>query len=350
MTVPKVLIWHIHGSYLNYITRAKANFFLPVKPGKPEGYGGKGETFDWTDNVFEVPAEEVRNLKLDVVIHQGAKNFFEDQYEILSEEQRRLPRIFIEHNTPKDHPSDSRHPVDDPNTLLVHVTYFNQMMWDSGRTPTTVIEHGVAVNPNVTYAGELPRGVVVVNGIKRRNRIAGYDVFNWMRARVPLDLVGMGTAELGGLGDIPHRRLHELEARYRFFFNPIRYTSLPLALCEAMAIGMPIVALATTEVPTVVDDGVSGYVSNNLGYLSEMVVHLLRDPQHARMMGERARDVARERFSIERFASNWERAIARVMEEGRQGSDSMENTEDGKDQETGGDAERARQPLSTTRE
>ncbi len=347
MTNTNVLIWHIHGSYLNYITRANANFFLPVKPGKPEGYGGKGGTFDWTNNVFEVPAERVRDLPLDVVIHQSPKNYFQDQYEILSEEQRRLPRIFIEHNTPKDHPTDSKHPIDDPDTLLVHVTYFNQMMWDSGRTPTTVIEHGVAVDPLVKYSGDLRKGVVVVNGIRRRNRISGFDVYNWMRRRIPLDLIGMGSEELDGLGDIPHRQLLGVESHYRFFFNPIRYTSLPLALCEAMAIGIPIVALATTEVPTVIDDGISGYVSNNLDYLSDAMERLLRDHQHAREVGERGREVARTRFSIERFARNWEKAIAFAIQKGLRGSDSAESREDGRDKETSGDAERARQPLGS---
>lgn len=313
MGIPNVLIWHIHGSYLNYIVRASASFFLPVKPDRPEGYGGKGRTFRWPDNVHEVPAEEVRHLPLDLVIHQTPKNYFEDQYEILSEEQRRLPRIYLEHNTPKGHPTDTRHLVDDPNTLLVHVTHFNHMMWDSGRCPTVVIEHGVAVDDDLRYTGEMDKGIVVVNGLRRRNRIAGYDVWERMRQRIPLDLVGMGSEELGGLGDIPHVDLFPVEARYRFFFNPIRYTSLPLALVEAMALGMPIVALATTEVPTVVDDGTSGYVSNDLDYLEEGMNRLLADRREAARMGQRARETAQERFSIERFARDWEKAFALIM-------------------------------------
>ncbi len=313
MHVPNVLIWHIHGSYLSYIVRARANFYLPVKPDRPEGYGGKGRTYRWPENVWEVPAEEVKSLPLDLVVHQTPKNYFEDQFEILSKRQQRLPRIYLEHNTPKGHPTDTAHPVDDPNTLLVHVTHFNRMMWDSGRCPTMVIEHGVAVDDGTRYTGELDRGIVVVNGLKRRNRIAGYDVWGHIRDRVALDLVGMGSEELGGMGDIPHVELLPMEARYRFFFNPIRYTSLPLALVEAMMLGMPIVALATTEVPTVVQDGVSGYVSNDLDCLAEAMRRLLADREAATRMGRRAREAARERFSIERFARDWERAFALVL-------------------------------------
>ena len=315
MGIPNVLIWHIHGSYLNYIVHASANFYLPVKAGRPEGYGGKGKTFRWPENVHEIPSEEVPKLALDLVIHQTPKNYFEDQYEILSEEQRRLPRIYLEHNTPKGHPTDTKHPVDDPHTLLVHVTHFNRMMWDSGRCPTMVIEHGAALDDEASYTGELDKGIVVVNGLKRRNRIAGYDVWERMRQRVPLELVGMDSLELGGLGDIPHTDLLQMEARYRFFFNPIRYTSLPLALVEAMAVGMPIVALATTEVPTVVENGVNGYVSNDLDYLADRMTHLLSNRREAVRMGRRSREMARERFSIERFSRDWERAFALVMGE-----------------------------------
>ena len=42
-----ILIWHIHGSYLNALGRIPHNWYLPVRAGRPEGYGGRGRTFDW---------------------------------------------------------------------------------------------------------------------------------------------------------------------------------------------------------------------------------------------------------------------------------------------------------------
>ena len=69
-----VLIWHIHGSYLNALARVDHDWILPVKAGRPEGYGGRGATFDLPPNMREVPAEEVRNLDIDVVVLQTPKN------------------------------------------------------------------------------------------------------------------------------------------------------------------------------------------------------------------------------------------------------------------------------------
>jgi len=95
-----------------------------------------------------------------------------------------------------------RHPVDDPDVLLVHVTHFNDLMWDAGSTPTTVIEHGVVVPPEVRYSGEIERGVVVVNDLASRGRRLGSDVFESARERLPLDLVGMRSEMQSGIGEI----------------------------------------------------------------------------------------------------------------------------------------------------
>jgi len=308
-----ILIWHIHGSYLNALVRLAHRWYLPVKPGRPEGYGGRGRTFDWPDYVREVPAEAVCDLDLDLVIYQTPKNLFEDAPEILTPRQRRLPAIYLEHNTPRPDAVHTRHPLDDPSVLLVHVTHYNRLMWDSGAVPTRVIEHSVAIDPAIRYDGALPRGITVINGLQRRPRIAGLDLFLRARERFPLDLAGMETEALGGLGDIPYRDLHRRVAAYRFLFSPIRYTSLPLAVIEAMTIGMPVVALATTELPTVIEHGVTGYVSCDLDVLFAGMERLLADPQHARAMGARARAVARARFGLERFARDWTAAIEQAL-------------------------------------
>ncbi|HEX5478473.1 MAG TPA: glycosyltransferase, partial [Dehalococcoidia bacterium] len=196
--------------------------------------------------------------------------------------------------------------------LLVHVTRFNALMWDNGRTPVRVIEHGVRVPDGIAYTGELARGAVVVNGLRTRGRRLGADVFERVRAEVPLDIAGMGSEELGGEGDLPRERLAAFNARRRFFFNPIRYTSMGLAVCEAMMLGMPIIGLATTEMPTVIENGASGYVDTDVGRVISVMRDLLDDPAQARALGEGARRTAHERFGIERFAHDWDQTLRDV--------------------------------------
>jgi hypothetical protein len=309
----RVLTWHVHGSYLYYLLHAHQEFYVPSRPGRPEGYAGITPSYPWPANLHEVPADEVRSQDFDCILFQSHRNYLHDQYDILSAAQRRLPRIYLEHDPPRQHPTDTRHPVDDPDVLLVHVTPFNNLMWDNNRTPSRVIEHGVALPDGVRYTGERERGLVVVNNMSLRGRRLGLDVFERARQEVPLDLVGMGWQEVGGLREVRHRDLAEFSSHYRFFFNPIRYTSLGLAVCEAMMLGLPVVGLATTEMVTVVHNGVSGYLDTDPGRVIPFMKELLADAGLARRLGEGARRTALERFHIERFAHDWDETFADVV-------------------------------------
>lgn len=307
----KIFTWHIHGNYLWYLSQVRHDIYIPVAAGRP-GYGGRGKTFPFGDNVHDVPADEVRNCQFDCILFQHRQNWEIDQFETLSDEQRRLPRIYLEHDPPLEHPTEQVHWCDDREVLLVHVTAFNQLMWDSGSTPNRVIDHGVLVPPGIRYTGEIERGIVVINHLGSRGRRLSPDIFLRARDAVPLDLVGMAAEELGGVGEVQPTELACFESRYRFFFNPIRYTSLGLAVCEAMTLGMPIVGLATTEMSTAVQNGVSGYVDTSLDKLIPHMQELLRDPREARRLGEGARRYALERFDIRRFTRDWETAFADV--------------------------------------
>jgi hypothetical protein len=307
----KILTWHTHGSYLYYLTQAPHDFYVLSKPGRPAGYGGRHGHMPWGDNVHDLPVDQVAQQELDCIIFQDDPQYLVDQYAFLTPAQRRLPRIYIEHDTPREHPTDMRHPVQDPNMLLVHVTAFNQLMWNNGTVPTVVIDHGVIV-PEVRYSGELARGLVVVNHLARRGRRLGGDIFEAARKEVPLDLVGMGAEELGGVGEVLHAQLPAFAARYRFLFNPIRYTSMGLGVIECMMSGLPVIGLATTEMVTAVENGVSGYVDTDLNKLIAHMQRLIRDPDEARQLGEGARRRACERFGIERFIHDWNVALTLV--------------------------------------
>ena len=307
-----VLVWQIHGSYLNTLVQAPHHFYLPTRPGKPEGYGGRGPTYSWSPETIEVPHDEVRDLDLDLIIYQTPKNYYEDASEILGPEQRALPVIYLEHNTPQGRINEMVHPVDNPGVLLVHVTHFNDLFWDSRQTPTRVIDHAVMPTDG-GYTSELERGVSLVNDLPRRRRVVGGDVFMRAREEVSLDLFGFNSKEAGGFGDLPQAEVHERMKAYRFYFNPIRYTSLPLSILEAMELGLPVVALATTELVTVIKDGENGFIDTNVEKLIGHMHRLLADSEKAQRIGEAGRRTARERFGLERFVADWEAAFEEAV-------------------------------------
>ena len=74
-------------------------------------------------------------------------------------------------------------------------------------------------------------------------------------------------------------------------------------------IGMPIIGLATTEMVTAVENGVSGYMDTDVDRLIARMRELLADPGAAQRLSAGARRLARERFNIARFSRDWDRAF-----------------------------------------
>jgi glycosyltransferase involved in cell wall biosynthesis len=307
----RILTWPIHGSYFTSLAGLHHEWFLPVKADASNGYGGRGGA-EFPASVHEVPAASVRDVDLDLVLFQAPQHLY-DTRDLLSPRQRQLPRIYLEHNTPFPDPVTSLHPFAGTRGLLVHVTRYNRLMWDNGRTPTRVIEHSVAIDPTIAWRGSRPEGITVINSMPRRGRKVGLDLLLEARRHIPIQLAGFENEGLGGLGDIPYPSLHRTVAEYRFLFSPCRYTSLPLAVIEALTIGMPVVALATTEMPDVIQNGVQGYVANDPDVLIAGMRRLLDDLDHARELGANARELAVRRFGRDRFARDWDAAFTQAI-------------------------------------
>jgi len=308
----QILTWHVHGNYLYYLSQVPHDFHLLTLPDVRPGYAGRAGTLPWGSNVHEVPAERLAERSFDCVLYQSRVHWESDRVERLSEAQRALPAIYLEHDPPQQHPTATRHPAADGGAHIVHVTAFNALMWDNGDAPVTVIEHGVMVPDNVLYTGARAEGIVVVNHLERRGRRLGADLYRRVGAEVPLALIGMDSKRLGGLGEVPNLELAATIARYRFFFHPIRYTSLGLALIEAMMLGMPVVALATTELPSLIRSGDNGYIDTRIDRLVDAMRALIADPALARRWGDAGRESVRQRYAIGRFAADWDRLLLQV--------------------------------------
>src|SRR3954462_11515256 len=149
----RILTWHVHGNYLWYLTHVPHEWSVLSKPGRPPGYAGRSGALPWGDNVHDLPVERVKDMKFDCIVYQSHAHWRE-RHVLFTPEQLELPQVVIEHDPPQEHPTNTVHPVQDERATIVHVTHFNDLMWDSGVTPHRVIEHGVVVPPNVRYGGE----------------------------------------------------------------------------------------------------------------------------------------------------------------------------------------------------
>ncbi|GIF13815.1 glycosyltransferase [Actinoplanes teichomyceticus] len=298
-----ILLWHVHGSWTTSFVQGKHRYLIPVNDARDEWGRGRARTFDWPDSVEELPLEQIRDA--DVAIVQRP-----EEIDLLPPS---LPVIYVEHNTPKGDVPNTRHPMADRDDLIIaHVTHFNELFWDCGSTRTTVIEHGI-VEPAVRWTGELDRLAVVTNEPVRRGRVTGTDLFPRFTPVAPLDVFGMGVRDLHGdritaHEDPPQRVMHELLARRRAYLHLCRWTSLGLSLIEAMQMGMPVIALATTEAIAAVPEG-AGVLSTKVDTLVEAAHWLIEEPEQARRMGERARLAALDRYGLDRFLADWDHLL-----------------------------------------
>src|SRR4030095_405761 len=149
------------------------------------------------------------------------------------------------------------------------------------------------------YTGELAHAAVVVNEPGRRGRVTGTDLLPRLNGEGRLDLFGLGARERRGVEDLPQERLHDEMARRRVYLHPVRWTSLGLSLLEAMELGMPVVALATTEV---VGAGPpqAGVVSPTVAAPRRAQQELVADRDRAREAGRAAREAALARYGLDR--------------------------------------------------
>ncbi|WP_446213790.1 glycosyltransferase [Micromonospora sp. IBSANI012] len=314
-----ILVWHVHGSWTTSFVHGKHRYLVPVTPDRGPYGLGRARTYAWPDSAVEVTPQQLRREEVDVVLLQRPEEMDLACDWLGRRAGRDLPAIYVEHNTPKGDVPNTRHPMADRDDLLVtHVTHFNELFWDNGGTRTAVVEHGV-VPPAVQWTGELDRLAVVINEPVRRWRVTGTDLLSRFAEIAPLDVFGMkvaGLAEHLGLpadrlashDDVPQHRMHAELARRRAYLHLCRWTSLGLSLIEAMTMGMPVVALATTEAVEAVPPG-AGALSTRVDTLLEAATRFVTQPAEARRAGAEARTAARARYGLDRFLADWDRLL-----------------------------------------
>ncbi|MGL5850134.1 MAG: glycosyltransferase [Phycicoccus sp.] len=325
----RILVWHVHGSYATAFVAGGHDYLVPVLPGRGPDGRGRAQTWDWPERVREVTPQALREEPVDLVVLQRPH-----EAELLRQWTgwrvgRDVPALYLEHDTPRGPAASTEHWTVRDDRLrevpVVHVTHFNALAWDHRGRPTTVVEHGIH-DPGPLWTGTDHSLGVVVNEPVRRERIAGTDVVLRLAADVPLRVYGMGTDELGAVAqarglagldrsrcaDLPQREMHAALARQRAYLHPYRWTSLGLSLIEAMAMGMPVLALAATAAPEAVP-AAAGVVTTDVERLRTAAKRLLADEGEARERGAAARQHALSAFGLERFLADWDRTMKEVV-------------------------------------
>ncbi|PRZ02657.1 glycosyl transferase family 1 [Isoptericola sp. CG 20/1183] len=329
----RVLVWHVHGSWTTSFVAGPHEYVVPVVPERGPDGRGRARTWDWPGSVGEADPAELARLAadggIDVVVLQRP-----EEPELLHRwtglvAGRDVPAVYLEHNAPTGPAAATRHPLADLDVVadgtvpVVHVTAYNALMWDTGDARTLVVDHGIP-DPGHRSTGELDTIAAVVNEPVRRWRVAGTDVLLEVARHVPVDVYGMGVTGLGNhrppvpgapplrlYDDVPQAAMHDALARSRAYLHPFRWTSLGLALLEAMALGLPVLALPTTEAPVAVPP-TAGVLSSRPETLVATARRWLAEPDEAREHGAAARAHVLQHYSLDAFLHRWDAILTEV--------------------------------------
>ncbi len=318
----RILIWHVHGGWMDSFVQGRHEYLVPTNPGRDAWGLGRGGR-NWPASAIEVPTTDLHREPIDAVVLQRPEEIAEVRSLTGRIPGRDLPAIYLEHNTPKaGNVPNSVHPLAGNRHIpIVHVTHFNQLFWDCGNAATRVIEHGI-VDPGYLYTGTSPTLGVAINEPVRRWRVAGTDLLPRFSRIAPLEVFGIGTDKLPAAVDIDPERLlirgdlspEALRVQLpttRAYLHPFRWTSLGLALLEAMHMGMPVIALGATEAFRAVPPE-AGTVSSDIEELAAAAALLLHEPEEATARGRAGREFALRHYSLGRFLANWDELLGEV--------------------------------------
>jgi glycosyltransferase involved in cell wall biosynthesis len=199
--------------------------------------------------------------------------------------------------------------------------------------PATVIAvpNGVPAAHEESQTPPRTRERLAIGSLGRMTEQKGYDLL--VRA-----LAKLGDAQLVLVGDGPQRAslealARELEVAERLevtgwsanprgrladidvFALPSRWEGMPLGILEAMHAGLPVVGADVGSVSECVLDGDTGYVvgAEDLEALTDRLRRLLADEPLRQRMGERARTMARARFTDVAMALRYERVYETLL-------------------------------------
>lgn len=101
------------------------------------------------------------------------------------------------------------------------------------------------------------------------------------------------------LGHIDHGQMMDELGRATVFLLPSRQENSPMAIAEAMAAGLPVIASNRCGMPFMVTENATGYLIDpeDTAQIADRLTRFLLDPAAARQMGQAGRRLAEPRFA-----------------------------------------------------
>lgn len=319
----QILTFNWHESYLWLLAKTGHAFDIVLRE---KGYPGHT---DWFHQFRPVPERSrlIDEASARLRLHHGAYDVViaHDPSDLAMLQGIRIPKILVLHNRASTVLAMNGR----QEQLDAYRSWLISLMDQAAPIRTVFISegkrtdwglHGEVIPPGIDlqeyggYEGRDPRALRVGNGLRERDLMLGYSEQEAILRGGPSTVIGINPTIPGARLSDSWTDLKSLMATHRFYLHTTRdpwEDGYNLALLEAMATGMPIIALANRTSPIV--DGENGFISDDLDILSGRVRSLIENRETAVSLGEAARRTVAERFPIDRFVERWEAIIGQAV-------------------------------------
>lgn len=172
----------------------------------------------------------------------------------------------------------------------------------------------------------LPEDAIVIGTVARLVPLKNIDLLIEVSLKLFLIYPNLRVVVIGGGPLLNHfkRKAEKLKERIKFlgeinnarellnifdiFVLPSLSEGMPIAVLEAMATGLPVVATNVGGVSEVVEDSQTGFLvpSGNSNIMAEAIIKILNNPELAKTMGEEGKKRVKEKFSLEKMVNDYE--------------------------------------------
>jgi glycosyltransferase involved in cell wall biosynthesis len=123
-----------------------------------------------------------------------------------------------------------------------------------------------------------------------------------------------GICELSG--SVPRETVLQLFNKASIFVLPSYYEGLPMAILEALAAGLPVIATPVGGIPEVVQDAFNGFLlaPGDIQALKGALEKLVMDADLRKIMGDRSRKIAERDLDVAAYVENLTALYLRLKE------------------------------------
>lgn len=235
------------------------------------------------------------------------------QYQILLQMAKRLccPMLNVEYSltAPDANPYHIESLMYQPYNLTVFCSEFVANSWgaDTEDEDVKIIPHGIDTDFFTGWVGGDGKVLTIVNNYQQRNNTMGFSLFTEIMQSFSMNPFG----DTQGISKAT-KNINELLNIYQHasvFVNTSVWHSCPMVLLEAMSVGCPVVTTSSAMLTEIVEDGVNGFIADDIDGMKTKIQSILNDSEMAKEMGQKARQTIIDRFGSEQFIKNWREVL-----------------------------------------